>query len=49
MSGVHLTRMGHHRNNSKGNIFSKDFSVATPEEFVKRFGGKTIINKVSQS
>uniref|UniRef100_T1JBH2 Uncharacterized protein n=1 Tax=Strigamia maritima TaxID=126957 RepID=T1JBH2_STRMM len=24
----------------------KDFSVATPEEFVKRFGGKLVINKV---
>ncbi|XP_078337630.1 acetyl-CoA carboxylase-like isoform X9 [Crassostrea virginica] len=24
----------------------KDFSVATPEEFVKRFGGKSVINKV---
>ena len=25
----------------------KDFAVATPEEFVKRFGGDKIINKVS--
>ena len=44
MSGVHLIRYGHRRAASK----SKDFSVATPEEFVKRFGGAsiTVINKV---
>ncbi|KAK2176011.1 hypothetical protein NP493_691g01009 [Ridgeia piscesae] len=44
MSGVHLIRYGHRRAASK----SKDFSVATPEEFVKRFGGAsiTVINKI---
>ena len=26
----------------------KEFCVATPEEFVKRFGGNRVINKVSQ-
>jgi len=25
----------------------KDFTVATPEEFVRRFGGSRAINKVS--
>ena len=44
MSGVHLTRYGHQRTHSKGH--SKDFTVATPEEFVKRFGGDRFINKV---
>ena len=37
-------RYGHQRNHSKGH--TKDFSVATPEEFVKRFGGNKVINKV---
>ncbi|CAH1789095.1 unnamed protein product [Owenia fusiformis] len=45
MSGVHLSRM-----NSRGsrvNVYNyKDFSIATPEEFVKRFGGTTVIDKV---
>lgn len=27
----------------------KDFTVATPEEFVKRFQGTKVINKVNQS
>lgn len=26
--------------------FEKDFTVATPEEFVHRFGGTNVINKV---
>lgn len=26
----------------------KDFTVATPEEFVHRFGGTRVINKVSE-
>lgn len=25
----------------------KDFTVATPEEFVRRFGGSKVINKVN--
>jgi hypothetical protein len=45
MSGVQITRLGHQRTHSKGHI--KDFTVATPEEFVKRFGGDRVINKVT--
>lgn len=44
MSGQHLNRYGHQRKSSKGH--SKDFLVATPEEFVKRFGGDCVVNKV---
>lgn len=44
MSGAHLMKIGHKRTSSKGHV--KDFSVATPEEFVKRFGGDVVINKV---
>ncbi len=46
MSGPHLMKYnGHHqRNSSKGS--AKDFSVATPEEFVKSYGGDRVINKV---
>lgn len=28
-------------------LHEKDFTVATPEEFVHRFGGTRVINKVS--
>ena len=45
MSGVNISRFGHKRTHSKSHI--KDFTVATPEEFVKRFGGDRVINKVS--
>ena len=44
MSGHHLAKYGHQRSLSRGH--SKDFTVATPEEFVKRFGGDRVINKV---
>jgi len=44
MSGHHIARYGHQRSLSRGH--SKDFTVATPEEFVKRFGGDRVINKV---
>lgn len=44
MSGQHLNNFGHQRKHSKGH--SKDFTVATPEEFVRRFGGNRVINKV---
>lgn len=27
-------------------LLERDFAVATPEEFVKRFGGTKVINKV---
>ena len=47
MSGHHIARYGHQRSLSRGH--SKDFTVATPEEFVKRFGGDRVINKVSES
>lgn len=45
MSGVNISRYGHKRTLSKGHL--KDFTVATPEEFVKRFGGDHVINKAS--
>ena len=45
MSGQHLSTMGHRRTQSRGSL--KDFTVATPEEFVKRFGGNKVINKVN--
>ncbi|XP_064490125.1 acetyl-CoA carboxylase-like isoform X4 [Ornithodoros turicata] len=41
MSGAHLSNED--REYSKG---SKDFIVATPEEFVSRFGGRHVINKI---
>ena len=44
MSGHHIAKYGHQRTLSRGH--SKDFTVATPEEFVKRFGGDRVINKV---
>ena len=37
--------VGHQRKLSKGH--AKDFVVATPEEFVKRFGGDFVVNKVT--
>ena len=47
MSGVHHMKFGQYRNLSRGSL--KDFTVATPEEFVKKFGGDRFINKVSAS
>ena len=44
MSGHHIAQLGHQRSLSRG--LSKDFTVATPEAFVKRFGGDRVINKV---
>ena len=46
MSGAHLM-LSHRRQGSKGSGHVKDFSVATPEEFVRRFGGDFVVNKVS--
>ena len=46
MSGA-VGMSGHQRVGSRS--LPKDFSVATPEEFVKRFGGDKVINKVSRS
>lgn len=38
MSGIHLS--------SQDRVDKQDFTVATPEEFIKRFGGTRVINKV---
>ena len=43
MSNAHLASYATHQRKSS---YPKDFSVATPEEFVKRFGGNLVINKV---
>lgn len=32
---------------TQNRLHEKDFTVATPEEFVHRFGGTRVINKVS--
>ncbi|XP_029649542.1 acetyl-CoA carboxylase-like isoform X2 [Octopus sinensis] len=40
MSGVNLDHRG------KRSTYPKDFTVATPEEFVKKFGGNKVINTV---
>lgn len=32
---------------AQSRFHEKDFTVATPEEFVHRFGGTKVINKVS--
>ncbi|XP_022238321.1 acetyl-CoA carboxylase-like [Limulus polyphemus] len=42
MSGTHLLQQG----KEASRIDGKDFTVATPEEFVKRFGGNRVINKI---
>ncbi|XP_076323761.1 acetyl-CoA carboxylase-like [Tachypleus tridentatus] len=42
MSGTHLLQQGKEVSRNDG----KDFTVATPEEFVKRFGGNRVINKI---
>lgn len=31
---------------AQSRLQEKDFTIATPEEFVHRFGGTTVINKV---
>ena len=46
MSGHHIAQNGFQRSLSLSRGMSKDFTVATPEEFVKRFGGDRVINKV---
>lgn len=40
MSGVHLSQ------DAEANGSTKDFIVATPEEFVSRFGGTHVINNI---
>ena len=48
MSGPTVSHLlGHQRTGSRS--LPKEFSVATPEEFVKRFGGVKVINKVRES
>lgn len=43
MSGLHLVKKGH--NHRKMDV-QRDFAVASPAEFVTRFGGNRIIEKV---
>lgn len=33
---------------TQSRLHEKDFTIATPEEFVHRFGGTKVINKVSK-
>jgi len=47
MSGHSSARTMQQRKVSRG--FIKDFTIATPEEFVQRFGGVKVINKVQFS
>ena len=48
MSGAHLVAFNHQqRRPSKSS--AKDMSIATPEEFVKKFEGDRVITKVSQT
>ena len=42
---MHIQVKGHSRTGSRGGL-PKEYSVATPEEFVKRFNGDKVINKV---
>ena len=50
MSGMNLVDLGNQPISKsewrQGKRDSKDFSVATPTEFVKKFGGDYVINKV---
>ncbi|ELU03368.1 hypothetical protein CAPTEDRAFT_150877 [Capitella teleta] len=45
MSGTHLLRMGHIRTPSRGSK-DKDATIATPEEYVRKYGGDFVINRV---
>lgn len=42
MSGAHLLQLEKDQAQAEG----RDVGVATPEEFVRRFGGSHVINKV---
>lgn len=44
MSGLHLMKQGRDR---KKVDLQRDFTVASPAEFVTRFGGNKVIEKVS--
>lgn len=46
MSGLHLVRRG--REHKKLDLH-RDFTVASPAEFVTRFGGNRVIEKVQES
>lgn len=43
MSGLHLVKQGRER---KKIDLQRDFTVASPAEFVTRFGGNKVIEKV---
>lgn len=43
MSGLHLVKQGRDRRRMD---LQRDFTVASPAEFVKRFGGNKVIEKV---
>lgn len=44
MSGLHLVKQG--RDRKKVDV-QRDFTVASPAEFVTRFGGNRVIEKVN--
>lgn len=44
MSGLHLVKQG--RDRKKVDV-QRDFTVASPAEFVTRFGGNKVIEKVT--
>lgn len=44
MSGLHLVKQGRDRRKIDS---QRDFTVASPAEFVTRFGGNKVIEKVS--
>lgn len=44
MSGLHLVKQGRDRKKIDS---QRDFTVASPAEFVTRFGGNKVIEKVS--
>ena len=44
MSGLHLVKQGRDRKKMDS---QRDFTVASPAEFVTRFGGNKVIEKVS--
>lgn len=44
MSGLHLVKQGRERRRID---LQRDFTVASPAEFVTRFGGNKVIEKVS--
>lgn len=45
MSGLHLVKQGRDRRRAD---LQRDFTVASPAEFVTRFGGNKVIEKVNR-